>query len=442
MPEFLPFVGTRYDSSKVTLANVTSPPYDVISDELRDVLYARDEHNVVRLEFSREPDPYASAYQLLRQWEQQGILRREANPGYYVYRQIFHAPGIDASGGSAPRISEMTRTGVIGRLRLSPYDAKEIIPHERTHAGPKQDRMRLMEATRANFSPIFGLISDPSFVFDQTLEIATVQPAIANLEEELPDGRTIRHLLWRLDDQGAIERIARIVGSQSVVIADGHHRYETALEYQGRHPEIPQAGYIMSYVSNLQSQGTVILPTHRLLHDAPNFNQYRLLESLKERFELVPVNTREEGIALLDRDDQAISLLEFSEVPRFVLLRDNIPPARDVTSSVLPVSRIEKEIFREIIGLSDDAIARRTNLFYPHTMAELDEMKESAPWDVAFLVRAVNPEQVMAIVHHGEFMPQKTTYFYPKLLTGLVIHEFEAQEGASLGSQARKSVYL
>lgn len=419
MPEFLPFIGTRYNSSNVTLADVTSPPYDVISDEFRDALYARNEHNVVRLEFSRESDPYTSAAHLLTRWKQEDILRPESKPAYYIYRQIFDVPGT----------GEVTRTGVIGRLKLSAYEAKQVIPHERTHAAPKRDRFRLMEATKANISPIFGLISDASSVFDQTLEVAMVQPALADVDEELPDGGTIRHLLWRLDDPVAASQIAQIVSGQSVIIADGHHRYETALEYHRLHLESAQAGYVMMFLSNLHAQGTVILPTHRLLHDAPDFNQYRLLETLKERFDLVTMKTREEGMSALERDDRAITLMEFPEDPKFVLLRDETSHERDMTLEMLPVARIEHEILRQTIGLSAEAIAQRTNLLYPHSPEELDELKNSSDWDMAFLVRAVHPDELMAIVEKGGFMPQKSTYFYPKLLTGLVIHEFEPQEG-------------
>jgi uncharacterized protein (DUF1015 family) len=417
MPEFLPFIGTRYNSAKVPLANVTAPPYDVISDEFRNILYERDPHNVVRLEFSRESDPYSSAATLFRAWKEQEILRRDTKPSFYVYRQIFDVPGL----------GDVTRSGVIGCIKVADYSERAIIPHERTHAGPKEDRLKLMEATLANLSPIFGLVSDPSFVFDDTIELATVNPALVDSDEVLPNGNIIRHLLWRLDDETAAARIAKIVGAKQVIIADGHHRYETALEFHRRHPELAQAAYQMMFIANLQAPGAVILPTHRLLHGVPNFDQYKLLEQLKERFELVPIESREEGLALLEREESAITLLEFPDEPKHVLLRDTDPQPRDTTSEMLAVSRIEHDILRPLIGLTDEAISHRTNLLYPHSSDELDEMQESQAWDMAFLVRAVRPEELTSVVERGGFMPQKTTYFYPKLLTGLVMHEFVAQ---------------
>ncbi len=415
MAEFLPFIGTRYNAAKVRIENVTSPPYDVISEDYRRQLYARDPHNVIRLEWSREPDPYASAAHYFKEWKQTGILRPEEGEAFYVYHQVFKKPDGE----------QVTRGGVIGRMRVSPYSAHEVIPHERTHDWPKRDRLELMEHTHTNFSPIFGLISDPSFLFDQSLELATVYTPIADVNETLPSGETIRHLLWRLEDASAMDRITRIVQPLPVIIADGHHRYETAVEFHARHPEVAGGGYIMMFLCNLQSEGAVILPTHRLLHDVPGFDQYRLLERLRERYELLIFTNREEAIAELERDDATLTLIEFAEDPKWVLLRDMAVKSR---AAVKPAAeRLEESIFIPLIGLTRQAIEERKNLLYPHTLHELDEMKEEQAWDAAFLLRAVRPSELQAVVERGEFMPQKTTYFYPKLLTGLVFHEFGAQ---------------
>jgi uncharacterized protein (DUF1015 family) len=415
MPEFLPFIGTRYNSSKVHIENVTSPPYDVISQDYRDRLYARDPHNVIRLEWSRDADPYRSAEKYFTEWKRTGILRREDRPAFYVYHQVFKKPNGE----------QVTRSGVIGRMKVSPYSAKEVIPHERTHDWPKKDRLELMEHTHTNFSPIFGLISDPSFLFDQSLETATVHPPIADMDEMLPSGETVRHIVWRLEEPAMMERISRITRTMPAIIADGHHRYETAVEFHQKHPDVSGGAYIMMFLSNLQSEGAVILPTHRLVHDVAGFNQYHLLDRLRERFELLMFASREEGMAELERDDAALTLIEFNEDPKWVLLRDARLLERDFVKPA--AERIEEEIFIPLIGLSRQAISERVNLLYPHTIRELDEMEEEQAWDAAFLLRAVRPSELQAVVERGEFMPQKTTYFYPKLLTGLVFHEFEAQ---------------
>ena len=415
MPQFLPFVATRYNPSKVRIENVTAPPYDVISEEYRDLLYERDSHNVIRLEWNRENNPYESAAKYFRDWKHSGILRREEKYAFFVYREIF----------SVPSGEQVSRSGVIGRLKLSPYSAGEVLPHERTHKKPKADRLALMEHTHANISPIFALISDPSCLFDETLELATTFSPLADLEESLASGEAIRHLLWRLPDETAASRISHIVQNTPVLMADGHHRYETALEFHHRHPEVRGAEYMMVFLANLQSEGTVILPTHRLVYGLPQFNQFELLKNLHERFELVSFSTREEGIAELERDEAALTLIEFPEDPKWMLVRDSATHERD--DADLPASRIEEEIFIPMLVLTREDIDSRRYLLFPHTTREVNEMEESQSWNAVFYLRAVRPAEMQRVVEHGAFMPQKTTYFYPKLLTGLVMHEFGAQ---------------
>jgi uncharacterized protein (DUF1015 family) len=287
-----------------------------------------------------------------------------------------------------------------------------------------------MEHTHANFSPIFGLVSDPSFLFDQSLEPATVNPPIADVDEMLPGGETVRHLLWKMDDPAAMDRITRIIQPLPVIIADGHHRYETAVEFHKKHPHVSGGEYIMMFLSNLQSEGAVILPTHRLLHDVAGFNQYHLLDKLRDRFELLIFTSREEGMAALERDDTALTLIEFAEDPKWVLLRDDHAHGRDFVKPA--AERLEEEILIPLVGLSRKAIVERANLLYPHTLRELNELEDEQLWDAAFLLRAVRPSELQAVVERGEFMPQKTTYFFPKLLTGLVFHEFGDQKSSNM----------
>jgi uncharacterized protein (DUF1015 family) len=282
-----------------------------------------------------------------------------------------------------------------------------------------------MEHTHANLSPIFGLISDPVFLFDHSIDAVTAYAPLADVDEVLPNGQTVRHILWRVDDKLTEDRIKNIVANSPVIIADGHHRYETAVEYHTRRPEVEAAKYMMMFISNLQSEGTIILPTHRLLHDAPDFNQFRVLKKLEERFILTQFTTREEGVAALDRDENSWALTEFAEDPKYVLVSDSETKSRGERR--IAAGRLEDEILKPIIGLSTEAIDAKSNLLYPHSLHEIDEMKESAAWDAAFILRPVWADEMLEVVQNGSYMPQKSTYFYPKLLTGLVLHEFEAQ---------------
>jgi uncharacterized protein (DUF1015 family) len=333
-----------------------------------------------------------------------------------VYYQTFKTPTGEL----------VTREGVLGKLKLYPYSAKQVLPHERTLMAPKRDRMKLLEHTRTNVSPIFGLTSDPTFIFDETLQLATVQPPLADVDEVLPTGASVRHTLWRLDDQMATDRIQKILDRGPVIIADGHHRYETALKYHEEHPDQPEASYVLCFIANLNATGTVVLPTHRLLHGVHDFNQFALLDALRKRFELVPFDTREEALALLDRDEAVLTVMQLPDAPHYVAVRD-LPTESHSPIEQVNAKRLEEEILMPVVGLSRQAIDEKRNLVYPHSPEELDEMIESrgGDWNAAFVLRAIRPHEMQQVVERGDFMPQKSTFFYPKLLTGLVLREFD-----------------
>jgi uncharacterized protein (DUF1015 family) len=418
LAEFLPFIGTRYNRDKVKLSAVTAPPYDVISLQYREELYNRADHNVIRLELNHDEDPYASAKSHLDRWLKENILIRDEKARYYVYYQMFNDP--DGR--------QYTRTGVIGRLKVTPYSEKQTLPHERTLAAPKRDRLALMEATKANLSPIFGLIDDESLIFDQTLEVATVNPPIADIDERLENGDTARHMLWSLDDAIAVERIEKIMSTRPVVIADGHHRYETSVAFAELHPEIKSARYMMVFVSNLRSSGTVILPTHRVLYGMTGFNAYTLFAKLRESYELQTYERREDAYEALMHDTKAITMIELDEAPHFTLLRSKDERYASALEG-LPVMQLQERILKQGAGLTQEAIDNKTNLLYPHSLTERDEMvAQRSDINATFYLRAVTPTEMARVVEEGDYMPQKSTYFYPKLLTGLVLHEFDIQD--------------
>lgn len=417
MPEFLPIISTRYNSERVRLQSVVAPPYDVISREEQEAFYLKDAHNVIRLILNHDQDPYHSAADFFQKWLSEGILLRDKEPAFFVYNQTFRL-----STGH-----DVTRSGVIGMMKLSPYSAGEVSPHERTMPGPKRDRLQLMGAVHANLSPIFGLIEDPTLLFDHTLEVATVNPALADIRETLASGEHVRHLLWKLDDPIAVDRIEKMLRDQVVTIADGHHRYETSLAFEEAHPEIQGDKYVMTYLSNLHGEGTVILPTHRVLHDVQGFDQYAFLEKLRTRFDLVLHESRTTAYQNLQDDPAAICIIEFEESPRVVLVRD-LEPAHGSSLEKLPVVRLQEEILKPFVGLTQQAIDAKTNIFYPHTLEEVDAIRHSNAIQAIFLLRAVSPQEMVEIVKEGAFMPQKSTFFYPKLLSGLVFHEFRTQQ--------------
>ncbi len=397
---------------------MTAPPYDVISQQYREDLYQRADHNVIRLELNHAEDPYASAKSHLDRWLKENILIRDEKSRYYVYYQMF----------TDPEGRQYTREGVIGRLRVTPYSEKQTLPHERTLAAPKRDRLALMEATKANLSPIFALIDDESLVFDQTLEIATVNAPIADIDERLENGDTVRHMLWSLDDLIAVDRIQKIMSSKPVVIADGHHRYETSVAFAELHPEIKAAKFMMVFVSNLRASGTVILPTHRVLYGMPDFNAYALFAKLREIYDLQPYDRREDAYEALMHDQKAVTMIELSEAPHFTVLRSK--DERYATAlEGLPVMQLQERILKQGAELTQSAIDNKTNLLYPHSRAERDAMvAHRDDINATFYLRPVTPAEMARVVEQGDYMPQKSTYFYPKLLTGLVLHEFAIQD--------------
>ncbi len=413
MNSFSPFIGTRYNKDLVAVRKVVAPPYDVISSDYRDGLYELDAHNVVRLEFSRDADPYASAKKDFDQWKRDGILIRDSDAAFYVYYQTFTTP----SG------EQVTRRGVLGRLKVTPYAEGNVLPHEQTLPKAREDRFKLLEAAHTNFSPIFGLIDDEAFIFDHTIDAVIAYPPLADIDEVLPSGEHVRHTMWRLTEPALVARLEKLIATKKIVIADGHHRYETSVAFAAAHPEIAGADYIMIYLANTKGEGTVIFPTHRILHDMANFNEYDFLAKLGKEFRIKLVDDKEAALAELPNPD-VLTVLELPVEPKFVVVYDD--PEGASALAKLNVYRLHEKILKPIAGLTQEEINAKTNLYYPHSLKEAAEMM-SGDYNVCFYLAPVTPEATLAVTAEGNFMPQKSTFFYPKLLTGLVFHEFGEQ---------------
>ncbi len=417
MNQFQPFKGTRYNPEKVQPKNVVSPPYDVISPAQQAALYAKDPHNVVRLELNHDPDPYTCAKNYLDEWKAKEVLVADAAPAFYVYYQTFHTPGGE----------QVTRRGVLGRLRVTPYSSGDVLPHERTLSGPKKDRMKLLSITETNLSPIFGLIDDSILIFDHTIDSVVAHAPLADIDEELADADTIRHTIWKLTDPALMTRLEKLLATKKVIIADGHHRYETALAYAQEHPDDHAAQYIMIFIANLHSEGTVILPTYRILYGKKDFNQFAFIADMKKHFSIELMNSREEGMKRLSTDTNALTLIQMPEEPHHILVTDTSDLSKSSALEKLAVYRLHEKILKPVAGLTQTDIDNKTNLLYPHTLPEMDLMLSDHEYDAAFILNPTTPQEVIDVTASGEFMPQKSTYFYPKLLSGLVFYEFGQQ---------------
>lgn len=426
-----PFRALRYEPAAVgELAAVVAPPYDVISDAQREALYARSPHNVVRLILNKAADPYAAAAALFQAWRQDGVLVRETTPSLYYHIENFPLP--DGNGRQ--------REGILGVVQLEPFDTGRIRPHERTFARFKEDRMRLLRACRTNLSPIFGLYADRTDALNPARAVAGRRASDVALQDDVG----IRHRLWRLTDPAVVEAISHALRDETIFIADGHHRYETALAYRdelrARGATAPDAphNFVLMYLTSMNDPGLVILPTHRVISHLPQIEASPLLAQLRHHFRLLPFarEARQDALACLRQNPQmgrfVVALAGSNEL--FVAIL-NDRPALDAAvggaASIvgqLDVTVLDALMLRGVLEMDGSAAAQEGRLTYTHDDATaLDAVLHGAA-QAAFLMNPPRIEDVQAVCLAGETMPEKSTYFYPKLLTGLVFHPLEDDE--------------
>jgi len=419
MADVQPLRALHYDPAIVgPLADVTAPPYDVIDASQRAALLARSPFNVVAVDLPQaEPgasDPYATAGQLFESWQLQGALVRDSEPALWAHTQDY----------TGPDGQRRTRRGFFCRVRIEDYGPGRVRPHERTHPGPKEDRLRLTRATRANISPIFSLYSDPKQAAWQALSPATAHAPWG----EVTDADGTLHRLWRVSDQEAIAAVQDATREAELLIADGHHRYETMQAYaeevggQGEH------SYILMCLVALEDPGLTVFATHRLVGGLDEQRRAKLAQALARDFEMeeVPVEQIAPSpgrgplqLGYIDgRDGRAMRATLKDQAIADAALSEHAPAYRQLDTGVL-----ETLLLKNALGLSDDDISHFNGLFYARDTAEALEMVRSGRYDAAFLMRPTPVEQVRELAAAGENMPPKSTYFYPKLLTGLLFNQ-------------------
>ena len=417
-----PFKGLVYNAEAVRLSEVVAPPYDVISPELQHRLYEKDPRNVVRLILNRDPDPYASAAEAFRTWQSDGTLLRDTEPAFYLLSQSFAG-----AGGS-----DITRSGCIGLCRLEEFEKKVILPHEKTLAKPKEDRLKLFQATESNFSQVFGVYADPEKSLSSLFAEATSAPPDLDVTFE-----GVRNRLWRIQGGRRTRAISDFFENRNILIADGHHRYETALAYRAARrsadphgsPDAPY-NYVMMFLTNMSDEGLVVLPTHRVVHSVQNFDSSALLKMLSASFVLQSFNSPErmmhalqEGgsgtLAMVLREHQAYHVLSLK--PGLSASEVVEGPEPDVVKQ-LDVAVLHFHILRSLLGISAHAQEQKSNLDYVVDPVEAVETVRKGYAQAAFLLNPTPVDQVYAVASAGYTMPQKSTFFFPKLLSGLVFH--------------------
>lgn len=425
MVDIAPLKPLRYAPD--TLASVIAPPYDVIDAALREQLGTRDPHNVVHIDLPEGQGDarYENARRRFAAWQREGVLTRDDTPAYYRYAQTFEPPG----GGA-----RVTRKGFFALVRALPYTTRTVLPHERTLTGPKQDRIALSRATRATLSPQFMLYSDPNRQMDADLDSGVPYAAFRT-----DDG--VEHQLYRIADTQVISRITAALKSGSLLIADGHHRYETAVmlaeeleaeaRRQGGKPSATgEHLYTFALLSNGDDPNLVVFATHRLIHSLPELDFERLKDRAAEWFECRMASGLEELQAALSASTSP-ALGAVAKGGRAVLfvLRPDADLSRHPVLGKRPevlrntaVALLHDALLEQVLGITAAAQAAKTNIRYVQDPRVGVSELETGAAQVLFLMSPTPVTTVRQVAESGEVMPQKSTFFYPKVPSGLFFH--------------------
>jgi uncharacterized protein (DUF1015 family) len=451
MAHIEPFRALRYDPARVALADVVTQPYDKITPAMQDRYYAASPYNLVRIILGKQhagdhpgENSYTRAAEFFRDWRRQGIFFQDPRPSIYVYSQRFAIPGGN---------KEAERRGFIALGRIEDYSAGVVFRHEQTLAKPKADRLELLRATHAHFGQIFMLYSDPGREIEDLL--SSEKPS----DMETRDEYGVIHRVWRISDGSLLDLVRDKMRDKKLIIADGHHRYETALNYRNERrsvaatavvagaprersssergadsePAAPHELVMMTFI-NMDSPGLVILPTHRIVHGLQSFSPDQFRDQARAYFSVEEVDAgidaeRASGI-LREAGRAGTALLAVAAERAFLLDR---PKAFDselfaglsLRQQSLDVVQLHKCLLQSVLGLSEESIRNQQNIRYVRETDDALGRVRRSEANIAFLMNPVRTEQVRDVAFAGEVLPQKSTDFYPKLLSGLTIYALE-----------------
>jgi uncharacterized protein (DUF1015 family) len=451
MARIYPFRALRYNPSRVHLEDVVTQPYDKITPSMQQAYYQRSPYNLVRIilglpelfdgapgtDENGPPDIYSRAARDFADWRAQGVLAREKEPCIFAYSQRFAIPG-------SPLNATVERRGFIALGELYDYNQRVVFRHEQTLAKPMSDRLNLLRATRAHFGQIFMLYSDPA----QTAE-RLLFGADSSDDYEVTDEYGVLHRISRISDPATINILSAAMEDKKLIIADGHHRYETALAYSQEHapenptssernsytlpqPTYPEAAVMMTFV-NMDSEGLVILPTHRVVFGLEDFSPEKFLKAAATHFEVDKLGDLEAAEIQQRLRSEGASGTAFVAVTRTgrFLLKLKPDAANEALPSLSPrqrqldIVRLHALVLDQLLGITPEAVRQENHLLYIRDASEAIEQVTEGRADIAFLVNSVSLDQLREIAFAGDVMPQKSTDFYPKLLSGLAIYAFD-----------------
>lgn len=420
------FKGLRFDTKKTGgIGGVVCPPYDIISEEQRLAFIRENEYNVIRLELPKGSDPYGDAAKILKEWTDKGILTREEKDAVYIYEEEFTAYG-----------ERKSVKGCIVRVKIEEFEKGVILPHEFTLSKAKEDRLNLMKATNCNFSQIYALYSDEKGETIGKLDrLSSGAPDI-----ELTDNDGVTHRMWIVTNEDDVRSVCGDFDGRKLYIADGHHRYETALNYRnylrenGLAKEGDACDYQMMMLVNMEHPGLVVFPTHRIVRDLESFDAHEVKRECGEYFD-VSEHTADEDIEtalrkLYDEGKKAFAMYTGGGAWSLLVLKDisvmsKLLPDLSDASRQLDVSVLHTLILEKLMGIDKENMAKQINLTYVKQAQDALDSVDSGKANCAFILNPTRISEIAAVSSEGEKMPQKSTYFYPKLITGLVMNRLD-----------------
>ncbi|MFA5659431.1 MAG: DUF1015 domain-containing protein [Oscillospiraceae bacterium] len=424
MAEIKAFRGLRYCERAGELNKLVCPPYDIISDSQREAFINTNPYNIIRLELPKGENAYSQAGETLKEWFSGDILKKDDKNGIYVYEMEF----------SAGKKSGIKVKGFISLVKLEEFSKGIILPHEETLSKAKTDRFNLMSETFCNFSQIYSLYMDDDNSAYSLIDKASNRAADA----EITDGDGVIHRMWCVYDEAVIAKLSEKFTEKKLYIADGHHRYETALNFHKHLVEIGKAaegdpsGYVCMMLVNMENDGLVVFPTHRIVRDLVDFNADILLKKCEKYFDITPTEEKafDEKLSFLyEKGEKAFGLYCGDEKSYIMVLKNKAVMKEILTDKSdaycgLDVSVLHSLVLERIFGIDKENMANQKNLTYTKIADEAIAAVKAGNADCAFILNPTRVTEIRDVALANEKMPQKSTYFYPKLITGLVMNKF------------------
>ena len=433
MAKVYPFSGLRYNTEKVSLFDVVAPPYDIISPEIQDALYNKSEYNIVRADFGKEfpedndtVNKYTRSGELFEKWLKEDIIKAEDTPCFYIYEQVFSSNN-----------SKYSLKGLYSLVQLCDFKENIVLPHEETLSKAKADRFELMKTTNANLSAIYSLYLDEDKSMQEFIEV--LSQGNPDLSFGTEDG--VGHNVWIVKDKEATDKITAFFSDKQVFIADGHHRYETALRYRdymreqtGDMSEDAPFNYVMMLLTSMSDPGLLVFPTHRMIKDMPDFDEESIVSALTDNFSISKIRFTDGEydeiiMSKLRNCGDEIQFAMYTGKDYYYLLRlkdvsimDSYISDKPEVYRRLDVSCLHTLILDRHFGINMENMAQQKNLLYSRDSKEAIGAVQEGKCHCSFLINATNISQIKDISLLGEKMPQKSTYFWPKPVTGVLFN--------------------